>query len=265
MGQSEKKKMDTALFVLVLILAVCGLLLLYSTSAYNGRVKFHDPAYYFKKQLFATALGILGMCMVSRMDYRALLRFAPVLYLASLGLSAAVLFVGEEINGSRRWLSLGPLSFQPSEFAKVAVILFLAWVIQKTRSRTTSFRFMALVIVSILPVAALVGSNNLSTAVIILAVGMITVFVSNPRYLPFLWIGAAAVCFVAVFLSVESYRLERLAIWRNPEAYEKGFPDYPGAVCHRQRRGFRKGPWKFAAEAGVCAGSPERYDLFHYL
>ena len=148
MGQSEKKKMDTALFVLVLILAVCGLLLLYSTSAYNGRVKFHDPAYYFKKQLFATALGILGMCMVSRMDYRALLRFAPVLYLASLGLSAAVLFVGEEINGSRRWLSLGPLSFQPSEFAKVAVILFLAWVIQKTRSRTTSFRFMALVIVS---------------------------------------------------------------------------------------------------------------------
>ena len=123
--------------------------------------------------------------MVSRMDYRALLRFAPVLYLASLGLSAAVLFVGEEINGSRRWLSLGPLSFQPSEFAKVAVILFLAWVIQKTRSRTTSFRFMALVIVSILPVAALVGSNNLSTAVIILAVGMITVFVSNPDIFPF--------------------------------------------------------------------------------
>src|SRR5699024_6932514 len=73
-----------------------------------------------------------------------------------------------------------------------------------------------------------VGSNNLSTAVIILGVAAITVFVSNPRYLPFLWIAAAAVGFIAVFLSVESYRLERLAVWRNPEAYEKGFQTIQG-------------------------------------
>lgn len=228
MEEFKKKKFDAALFVLVLVLTVLGLILLYSTSAYNGRVKFHDPAYYFKKQLFAAALGVLGMYVVSKTDYRVLMRFAPVLYLASLGLSGAVLFVGEEINGSRRWLTLGPLSFQPSEFAKVAVILFLAWVIQKTRRRTTSFLFMALVLISVLPVVALVGTNNLSTAVIILGVAVITVFVSNPRYLPFVWIGTAAAAFIAVFLSVESYRLERLAVWRNPEAYEKGFQTIQG-------------------------------------
>ena len=228
MNEYKKKKFDYMLFVLVLVLAVLGLILLYSTSAYNGRVKFHDPAYYFKKQLFAAALGVLGMYVISGIDYRALLRFAPALYLASIALSTAVLFVGEEINGSRRWLSLGPLSFQPSEFAKVAVILFLAWVIQRTKRKTTSFLFMALVLVSVLPIVALVGSNNLSSAIIILGVAVITIFVSNPRYLPFVWIWTAAVGFITVFLSVESYRLERLAIWRNPEAYEKGFQTIQG-------------------------------------
>ena len=168
------------------------------------------------------------MWVISRRDYRVLVKGAPFFYLASLGLSTAVLFAGREINGSRRWLALGPLSFQPSEFAKVAVILFLAWVVQRSRSRTDSFRFMFLILGSILPIAALVGSNNLSTAVIILAVAMITIFVSNPRYLPFLWMGGAAAAFLAVFLSVESYRLERLAVWRNPEAYEKGFQTIQG-------------------------------------
>ena len=102
---------------------------LYSTSAYNGRVKFHDSSYYFKKQLFATSLGLMGMYLISCMDYHVLVRFAPFFYLISLLLSLAVLLFGDEYNGSKRWLSIGPLSFQPSEFAKVAVILLLTWVI----------------------------------------------------------------------------------------------------------------------------------------
>lgn len=228
MGKAKKRQVDIVLLILVVILVICGLVFLYSTSAYNGRVRFNDPAYYFKKQIFATALGILGMYVVSKMDYHIILRYAPAVYLIALGLSTAVLFFGQEYNGSRRWLALGPLSFQPSEFAKVAVVLLLAWVTERTKNKTTSFRFMGLVLVSILPIVGLVGSNNLSTAIIIMGVGIITIFVSNPRYLPFLWIGGAGIAFIAVFLSVESYRLERLAIWRNPEAYDKGFQTIQG-------------------------------------
>ena len=128
MGKAKKRQVDIVLLILVVILVICGLVFLYSTSAYNGRVRFNDPAYYFKKQIFATALGILGMYVVSKMDYHIILRYAPAVYLIALGLSTAVLFFGQEYNGSRRWLSLGPLSFQPSEFAKVAVVLLLAWV-----------------------------------------------------------------------------------------------------------------------------------------
>ena len=79
-----------------------------------------------------------------------------------------------------------------------------------------------------LPIVALVGSNNLSTAVIILGIAVILIFVTNPRYLPFVGVAGAGTVLVAVFLSLESYRLERLAIWRNPEAYEKGFQTIQG-------------------------------------
>ena len=110
MKKTDSRKVDGTLLILVLILVICGLVLLYSTSAYNGRVKFNDPAYYFKKQIFATALGVLGMYVVAKMDYHNILKYAPALYLVALGLSTAVLFFGQEYNGSKRWLSLGPLS-----------------------------------------------------------------------------------------------------------------------------------------------------------
>ena len=80
----------------------------------------------------------------------------------------------------------------------------------------------------LLPIVGLVGTNNLSTAVIILGIGVILIFVSDSRYLPFVGIGAAGILFIGFFLSMASYRLERLAIWRNPEAYEKGFQTIQG-------------------------------------
>ena len=140
--QKQTGKTDTVLWVLVLILVVFGLGALFSASEYNGRVRFHDSAYYFKKQLFATALGLLVMYLASKVDYRIPVKLAPGAYILSLFLSTAVLLFGQEINGSKRWLNLGPLSFQPSEFSKVAVILFLVWQISRTKSKTTGFWFM---------------------------------------------------------------------------------------------------------------------------
>lgn len=227
-NEQQKRRMDGTLLILVLLLVVCGLIFLYSTSAYNGRVKFHDPAYYFKKQLFATSLGMMGMYLVSCMDYHVLTKMAPFLYVVSMGLSLAVLLFGDEYNGSKRWLSIGPLSFQPSEFAKVAVILLLTYVITNSRKRQDSLLHMAGTMALLLPIVGLVGTNNLSTAIIILGIGVILIFVSNPKYLPFVGIGGVGMLFIGIFLSMASYRLERIAIWRNPEKYEKGFQTIQG-------------------------------------
>ena len=222
------KKQDYTLLFLVLFLVCFGLITLYSTSAYNGRVKFDDSGYYFKKQLFATSIGIALMYFISRVDYHIFDRFAVAGYFSSLVLSTLVLLVGDSYNGSKRWLSLGPLSFQPSEFAKLAVILFLAHMVCNMKKKRNSILQLFLVLGLVLPIVGLVGTNNLSTAIIILGIAVILVFVSDSRYIQFVWMGGIGVAFVAIFLSLESYRLERLAIWRDPENYEKGFQTIQG-------------------------------------
>ena len=226
--QHHSHQPDSIMLTLVLILAVFGLIILLSASEYNGRVRFHDSAYYFKKQLFASALGLGAMYLVSSIDYHFFVRLAPAAYLLSMLLSTAVLLFGQEINGSKRWLNLGPLSFQPSEFAKVAVVLFLTWQIEKARKRTDGFWFMCRTMLTLLPIVGLVGSNNLSTAIIILGIGVILIFTASPRYMQFIALGGAGIGFIAIFLAAESYRLERLAIWREPEKYEKGFQTIQG-------------------------------------
>ncbi len=202
--------------------------MLYSTSAYNGKLKFQDPYYYLKKQLFATALGLACMYAMAHIDYHIWRRLAIPAYLLANGLSFAVLFIGDEYNGSKRWLSFGPLSFQPSEFAKLAVVLFLAHVIVKFGKKMKKMGTLLVVMLMLLPIVGLVGAGNLSTAVIILGIGVVLVFVASPLYAQFVWLAVCGVGFLGIFLSLESYRLERLMIWRNPEKYDKGYQTIQG-------------------------------------
>lgn len=227
-----------------------GLVILYSTSAYNGEVKFQDSFYYLKKQAFATLLGIAGMFMVARMDYHIWKHVAVLGYFTAILLSVAVLFIGDEYNGSKRWLSLGPFSFQPSEFAKVAVILFLAHVITKNVEKIGKMRTMLKIIVMILPVVALVGASNLSTAIIILGIAVILIFAASPRYGQFVIMAALGAGFMAIFLAMESYRLERLAIWQNPEKYEKGYQTLQGLYAIGSGGLFGKGLGKSIQKLG---------------
>lgn len=220
-------KPDGLLFLIVLFLTGFGLVVLYSASSYNGRVRFDDASYYFKKQFFAMVLGLLVMYVISRVDYHGLQRISVPAYLLSLALSGAVLVFGDAYNGSRRWLSIGPLSFQPAEYAKPAVILLLAGVVS-SMDQKKSGRMIVSVLLMVLPIVGLVGTNNLSTAVIILGIALLMIFISNPRYLPFLWMILAGGGFLGIFLSLEQYRLERLKIWRNPELYEKGYQTMQG-------------------------------------
>lgn len=216
------------MIVIVFLLAGIGLMILYSTSAYNGQVKFHDSFYYLKKQMFATILGFIMMFIVAKIDYHVWQPLALPGYLLAIVLSTAVLFVGKEINGSKRWLSLGPFSFQPSEYAKVALILFLAALVVKSVKKIDKVRTLIKIMLWVLPIVGLVGSNNLSTAIIILGIAVILIFIASPKYAPFFWMGAAGAGFLGIFLALESYRMERIAIWRNPELYEKGYQTLQG-------------------------------------
>ena len=226
--QTEQKKCDRVLILVLAIIIVTGLVILYSTSAYNGEIKFQDTFYYLKKQVFATLLGIMGMWCIANIDYHIWKKWAVPGYLLSILLGVLVMLFGEEYNGSKRWLSFGPFSFQPSEFAKVAVILFLASYVTRNVKKMYRMRTLIKVMIVVLPVVGLVGASNLSTAIIILSIAVVLVFVASPKYGQFIFLGAAGAGFMGIFLALESYRLERLAVWKNPEAYEKGYQTLQG-------------------------------------
>ena len=224
----SKKKYDGILLITLFLLIAAGLVLLYSTSSYNGEVKFSDSLYYLKKQMFAVSIGCAAMFAVAQTDYHLWEKLAIPAYLGALALSTAVLIIGDEYNGSKRWLSFGPFSFQPSEYAKVAVILFLTYIVRRNMKTIGKMRTILKVIILILPIVALVGASNLSTAIIILGIGVVLIFVASPKYVQFVLMGVLGAGFMTIFLALESYRLERLAIWRNPEQYEKGYQTLQG-------------------------------------
>ena len=107
------KYFDYSLLFIIIFLVCFGLVMLYSTSSYNGEVKFGDAAFYLKKQLFATVLGLIAMGMIANIDYHVWMRFGKAAYLLALALCVSVIFVGTTVNGSKRWLRLGPLSWRP--------------------------------------------------------------------------------------------------------------------------------------------------------
>lgn len=233
-GQEKEKKQkpiryfDYSLLFLIIFLLCFGLIMLYSTSSYYGSTRFSDAAYYLKKQLFATSLGIVAMIIISRIPYRFWMGLSGLAYLLALGLCTAVIFLGREAKGQARWFYIGPLSIQPSEFAKLAVIIFLAMIIYKISKQVGDFKALVKVMLIVFPIVGVVAYNNLSTAIIILGIAVCMLFVASPKYSHFLFMGVAVLVVGVVFIMAAAYRAERIQIWLNPEKYEKGYQTLQG-------------------------------------
>lgn len=226
--QKPIKYFDYSLLFLIIFLLCFGLVMLYSTSSYYGSTRFGDAAYYLKKQLFATSLGIVAMIIISRIPYQFWMRLSSLAYLVALGLCTFVIFGGRSAKGQARWIDLGFISFQPSELAKLAVIIFLATIIYKAPKRMGEFKSLVKVMLIIMPIFGVVAYNNLSTAIIILGIAVCMLFVASPKYSHFIVVGVVVVIAGAVFILLASYRAERIQIWLNPEAYEKGYQTLQG-------------------------------------
>ena len=115
-GQLEASVLTLITFGLVAF----GLVMVYSATSASAALANGDPAYYLKRQAGYALLGLVLMLVASRTDYRILRRLAPALIVTSIGLLLAVLVVGQAVNGARRWITLGPAVFQPSELVKLA-------------------------------------------------------------------------------------------------------------------------------------------------
>lgn len=223
----SKKFIDYTLLLIIVCILGFGLVMLYSTSAYNATLKYGNSIYYLKKQVIAACMGFAVMYFCIKVDYHFFARFAGIAYLAATILCLAVNFVGSSSHGSSRWLNIFGVSFQPSELAKIAVILYLAVVISKRPMAMRTFQGNVKLLATILPIFLVVAYNNLSTAIIIVGIAFIMVFISSPKTAPFLLgvLGLAALALVFVF---GTYRQERLQIWLHPEDFDKGYQTLQG-------------------------------------
>jgi cell division protein FtsW len=123
----KKGQVETHILVLVTLgLTAFGLVMVYSATSASAALGGSDPVFYLKREGIYALIGVTLLMIGSRVDYRALRYLAPVLMLTSLGLCAAVLVIGQEVNGARRWLGVGSLSFQPSELAKLSLAIWAA-------------------------------------------------------------------------------------------------------------------------------------------
>ncbi|MGN0387312.1 MAG: FtsW/RodA/SpoVE family cell cycle protein [Suilimivivens sp.] len=233
-GGQQDTFFDYTLLFIVLFLLGFGLVMLYSTSSYEASMEMGDSAYYLKKQMAATVLGLIAMMVVANIPYHFWERFAFLGYVVSVVLILLVLTpLGIEANGARRWINVFGISLQPAEVAKLAMILFLASLVCKMgRSIRTPKGFM-IMLAAPLPICAEVYlvTKNLSSAIIIFGIAVLMVFVSSPDYKKFILIGLAgiAVCALAVYLIVNaadsdslSFRGGRILAWLDPEAYADG-------------------------------------------
>ena len=187
-----------------------------------------------KKQIFATVLGVIGMFILSMIPYQFWMKFATLAYIVAFGLCVAVIFIGREAKGQSRWLQIGPLSFQPSEFAKLATILFIATVIYKTSSKLSSLQNLVKIGALAIPIVLPILYNNLSTAIIVAGIVVCMLFVASPKYKYFVALAAVGAAGVAMVIAIAmsggegGYRLERVQIWLDPSSHEKGYQTLQG-------------------------------------
>ena len=221
---------DYNLLAVVILLTCFGLVMLYSTSAYEASVNFNNDMFFFGKQAFISVISVIAMIGASQLDYHWYISLSGCLYGVAIVLMVITGFVGTEVNGAKRWLALGPISFQPAEMAKLAVILLVAYAISRGEGimkglkeplRIGFIGFLAALV-------AFVFTKNLSTAIIIAGICFFLLFLVYKDYKPFLVIMGAGLAAVILFVilvvpkvtsDTTSFRLRRIMVWRDPEAF----------------------------------------------
>ncbi len=229
--QKKIKYCDYSLFFLVIFLLGFGLVMLYSVSAYNSQDKFGNPLYYLKRQGLAMILGVIAMIIISKIDYHVWIHFGNLAYLIAIVLCTVVIFINDKKHGSARWLPLGPLSFQPSELAKLAMILFLAGIVCRIPKQIGKFSNLLKVMAMVVPIFIIVAIANLSTAIIIMGIAIVVTFVASPKIWQFVVMGVSGILGGGVlFILAASYRMDRIEIWLHPEddPTDKGFQTLQG-------------------------------------
>lgn len=228
---------DYSLLFIILFLLGFGMLMIYSASSYEAFLEYDgDSAHYLKRQLLAGILGLAAMTIVANIPYHFWEKFAVLGYVVSMALIPVVKTpLGIESHGARRWFRIPgiPLQIQPAEVAKLCMILFLACLVCKLGKNVRTMKGFLIMLLAPMPHVIMVWriTNNLSSAIIILGISVLMIFVADPKYKKYVIMGSLVLAAVAVLvfmiISAESvdgmnFRFKRISVWLHPETDPEG-------------------------------------------
>lgn len=223
--KTKRAGMDISFLALVVILLAIGVTMVLSASfarAYfdPGGVTKGKATYYFIRQFIFAALGVAAMIICSRLPVGFYKRFSIPVLIAAVILLMLVPIIGTNANGAKRWIGFGAFTIQPSEIAKIGIILAFASMICARRGRMKSFRYGILPFAAILIVIVglLVLEPHFSASIIIVAIGGVMLFLGGARLVWFIAAAVAAGGGIAVLLTMFPYASTRITTWRDPFA-----------------------------------------------
>ena len=221
------KPFDFILCITVLLLLTMGIIMVLSASAPSSFAQSGNSYTYVGKQAILGAVGLVAMFIISKIDYRIYKKFAKLAYIGTIIISAMVPLIGTEVNGAKRWIDLGFTTFQPSELAKLGLIIFYASYLSNNKDKIKKlWHGFLLPFFYVAPVALilLVFQEHFSATLIIVAVTSIMMLVSGSRLSYFLTIGFAAAIAVGGLILTKGadFRMDRINSFINPWADPTG-------------------------------------------
>jgi cell division protein FtsW len=220
---------DMLFLVLVLTLAAFGTLMVFSAGTAYAQFRYDDEAFFIKRQSLWLIIGISVMLLSSRIKPEFFYKLTPYLYSGTLILLILVLIIGFAGNGAQRWISIGPLTIQPSEIAKMTMVMMLAYYFSKAerlalekkrKKRIFIYGTIIPLTVMLIPIILVMLQKHLSCIIILGAIGILVIIAAgvNVRYIAsFGAVGVGAVSCLAIFTD---YTKDRITVWQNPEKYK---------------------------------------------
>ncbi len=226
---SDRNRFDGLFALAVILVTLYGTLMVFSAGTAYAEARYGDSLYFVKKQTIWLIVGFAVMYITSHVEPSVYKKYTPHFYGATIILLIMVLIVGFVGNGAQRWISIGPLTIQPSEIGKLSLIMMLALYFSKFEDKALDYKSNKNVflygtlypcLIMLLPIVLVMLQKHLSCIIILGAIGLILIFLSgiNPKYISaFCAIGVIAVACLALFTD---YTKERITVWQDPEAYK---------------------------------------------
>ena len=227
--RASSGRADRMFAITVLALALFGTVMVFSAGYAYADFRYGDPYYFIKRQTIWLALGVAAMIIFARMNTDVLFKLTPIAYISTLALLTLTLMIGFVGNGAQRWISIGPITIQPSEICKLTMTMMLARYFalnEKNKSSKEDKKEIFLkdtlipCVIIATPIFLVMLQHHLSCIIILGSIGLLLIVLSgvNLKYIgAFTGVGALGVSYIAFFTD---YTKDRITVWRDPESFK---------------------------------------------